>query len=140
MIRITSLNYNTDFMILHQNPIRKTPLIIQNFCLELALAVGPEFRGSTGDGGLASLLNLGLEDDLVALAPHLSDNGLARDNNTGEADLDVLESTEALVDGLSGNAEAAKAVENGGLEAANLGKLGIDVERASNVSYDSVKM
>jgi hypothetical protein len=131
--------FDQDIMILHKIPFQNS-INDSMFCLELALAVGPELSSSTGNSGLASLLDLGLEDDLVALAPHLSDNCLTRDDNTSEADLDVLERTEALVDSLSGNTEAAEAVENGGLEATNLGKLGIDVERARNVSYVSDKL
>lgn len=98
--------------------------------LDLALSVTSKLGSSAGDGQLASLLDLGLEDHLVALAPHLSDEGLAGDDNTGEADLDVLEGAETLVHGLSGDAERAETVEDGGLETTHLGEAGIDVERA----------
>lgn len=107
------------------------------FCLELALAVGSELSSRSGDGRLASFLNLGLEDDLVAFSPHLCDKGLARNDNTSKTDLDVLEGAEALVDGLSSDAEGAETVENRGLEATDLGKGRVDMERATNVSYDS---
>lgn len=53
-----------------------------------------ELSGSTGNGKLARLLDLGLEDDLVALPPHLGDDGLARDDGASEANLDVLKCAE----------------------------------------------
>lgn len=123
-------------MILHKYPICKNSVNRAKFCLELALAISPELGSGASNGGLACLLDLGLEDDLVAFSPHLSDNGLAGNDDTSEADLDVLEGTEFLIDGLSGNAKGAKAVENGGLETTDLGKGRVDVERAMNVSYD----
>lgn len=86
--------------------------------------------GGTGNSRLASLLDLALEDDLVAVTPHLGDEGLAGNDGTSEANLDVLDGAVLIIDGLAGNTKAAKAVENGGLEAAHLGERGVDVERA----------
>lgn len=123
-------------MILHKYPNCNNSVRRAEFCLELALAISPELGSGTSNGGLACLLDLGLEDDLVAFSPHLSDDGLAGNDDTSEADLNVLEGTESLIDGLSGNAKGAKAVENGGLEATDLGKGRVDVKRAMNVSYD----
>lgn len=65
-------------------------------CLDLALVGRGELGGGTGNGRLASLLDLGGEDDLVALLPHLGDDGLARVDSTGEADLDVLDGAESV--------------------------------------------
>lgn len=59
--------------------------------LHLALVVANQLSRTTADGGLASLLDLALEEDLVALLPRLSDDGLARVDGAGKADLDVLE-------------------------------------------------
>lgn len=44
---------------------------------------------------LACLLDLGLEDDLIALLPHLRNKRLAGDDRTSEADLDVAEGTKS---------------------------------------------
>jgi hypothetical protein len=65
------------------------------FFLDLALAISHELGRSTGNGQLARLLNLGLESDLVAVAPHLGDERLAGDDRAGEAHLDVLEGAES---------------------------------------------
>ena len=98
--------------------------------LDLALWRLHQLCRSTCDGELARLLDLGLEGNLVTVAPHLSHQSLAGNDTTGEADLDVLEFTKALVDSLSGNAKEAKAVEDGSLETTNLGKGRVDVKRA----------
>jgi hypothetical protein len=93
---------------------------------------------------LARLLDLGLEDDFVALLPHLRDERLARDDRACEADFDVAEGTESkrvvlvlaelflegegrrenslLIYGLSGYAEEAKAMQDGRFETAHLGE------------------
>jgi hypothetical protein len=121
----------------HAYPIVKTPLTVLNFCLELALAVGSELSSRSSDGRLASFLNLGLEDDLVAFSPHFRDESLTRNDNTSKTDFNVLEGTEALVDGLSSDAEGAETVKNRGLEATDLGEGRVDVKRATHVSHDS---
>lgn len=61
--------------------------------LDLAL-VREQLGGGAGNRGLASLLDLAGEDDLVALLPHLGDDGLAGVDGAGEADLDVLDGAE----------------------------------------------
>lgn len=73
------------------------PLLGQQkvFFLDLALAISHELGRSTGNGQLARLLNLGLESDLVAVAPHLGDERLTGDDRAGEAHLDVLEGAES---------------------------------------------
>ena len=53
-----------------------------------------QLRRSAANGRLARLLDLGLEDDLLALLPHLRHKRLAGVNGAGEADLDVLDGAE----------------------------------------------
>lgn len=65
-----------------------------NCSLDFALVVHHELSGRTGNDQLARLLDLGLEGDLVAVTPHLGDDGLAWDDGACEADLDVLEGAE----------------------------------------------
>ena len=65
-------------------------------CLNLALAVVQQLSSRASNGQLARLLHLGLEGDLVAVPPHLSHEGLARDDNASEANLDVLEGAESV--------------------------------------------
>lgn len=106
-----------------------------------------QLGGSAANGELPCLLDLGLEDNLVAIPPHLSDERLARHDSACEADLDVLESTEPiirlaslqvefvwghspLVDGLASNAKEAQTVQDRGLEAAHLCEARVDVQRA----------
>lgn len=64
--------------------------------LNLAFVVAHQLGGCASDGQLAGLLDLGLEENFPAFAPHLSDQGLAGDDGTREADLDVLECAEAM--------------------------------------------
>ena len=91
-----------------------------------------ELGAAARDGELARLLDLGLEDDLVAgLLPHLGDEGLARQHGAGEADLDAPEGTEPLVHGLGRHAHEAQPVQDRLLEAAHLGEARVDVERAA---------
>lgn len=96
----------------------------------LALAIADQLGGGAGNGELARLLDLGLEGNLVSVSPHLGDESLAGNHNAGEADLDVLKRAEPVVDGLAGEAEAAEAVKNRGLETTQLGEFGIEVKRA----------
>lgn len=97
---------------------------------DLSLRPLQQFSRGTADGQLASLLDLGLEDDLVAFLPHLSHERLPRVYGSSKADLYVLVRTELLVHGLAGDAHEAQAVKNWYLEAAHLGKLRVDMERA----------
>lgn len=92
-------------------------------------AVLDELSGGASNSRLASLLDLALEDDLVALLPHLGDDGLAGDDGASEAHLDVLDGAELVVDGLAGDTEGAEAVQDGSLEATHLGKRGVHVQR-----------
>lgn len=96
----------------------------------LALSLIEQLDGSPTNSQLASLLDLGLEDDLAALAPHLGDEDLARFHGASEADLDVLVRAKRLVDGLAGDAKGGEAVENRFLEAAHLGEGGVNVKGA----------
>lgn len=64
--------------------------------LDLALVGRDELSGGTGNRRLARLLDLGGEDDLVALLPHLGDDGLAGVDGAGEADLDVFDGAEPV--------------------------------------------
>jgi hypothetical protein len=59
--------------------------------LHLALAIVNKFCSTAANGRLASLLDLGLEEDLVALLPGLGYNSLAWVDSAGETNLDVLE-------------------------------------------------
>lgn len=102
-------------------------------CLDLALVVANQLSSGASNSRLASLLDLALEEDLLALLPHLGDDGLAGEDGASEADLDVLEGAVLVEDGLSGNTEGAEAVEDGGLEAAHLGEGRVDVERAKSM-------
>ena len=67
---------------------------ILDSCLHLALIISHELGRGASNGQLARLLDLGLEGDLGAVAPHLGHEGLAGDDGAGEADLDVLEGAE----------------------------------------------
>lgn len=96
----------------------------------LAVTAIEQLDARATNSQLTSLLNLSLEDDLVAVAPHLRDEGLAGVNSTSKADLDVLKGAKGLVDGLAGDAEEAETVKNGALETAHLGKGGINVKGA----------
>lgn len=103
--------------------------------LDLALWPLHQLCRGACDGELTRLLDLGLESNLVTIAPHLSHQSLTGNDTTGESNLDVLEFTETLVDGLSGNAKEAQAVEDRSLETTNLGKGRVDVKRAKSVSH-----
>lgn len=83
---------------------------------------------STADSQFARLLDLSLEQDGVADLPHLCDEGLARQHDACEADLDVLEGTVGLQDVLTGDTKAAQAVENRGRETTDFAELRVDVE------------
>lgn len=63
--------------------------------LDLALSIADQLGCCASNGQLAGLLHLGLEGDLVAIAPHLGDESLAGDDDARKADLDVLEGTES---------------------------------------------
>lgn len=77
---------------------------------------------------LARLLDLGLENHLVPILPHLGHQGLAGKHGTSEPDLDVLELAKLLIDGLAGNTKEAQAVKDGHLEPAHLCEGGINVQ------------
>lgn len=78
------------------SPLPIFPHHIQHPALDLALVGREELGGGAGNGGLARLLDLAGEDDLVALLPHLGDDGLAGVDGAGEADLDVLDGAEPV--------------------------------------------
>ena len=108
------------------------------------------------DGQLARLLHFGLEDDLVAVLPHLGDERLAGVDGPGEPDFDVLERTVPrlsalvlpssigtaiglgtdllLIDSLARKTEEAQTVQNRLLEPAHLGEAGIDMQRTVSIS------
>lgn len=88
-----------------------------------------QLRRGTTNGQLARLLDFGLENDLVALLPHLGHEGLAGHDDAGEADLDVLDLAKLLVDGLARDSKEAETVQDGLGKAAHLGELRVDVER-----------
>jgi hypothetical protein len=97
--------------------------------LHLQLATSThQLSTRTRDGKLACLLDLGLEGNRVARLPHLSDEGLAGQNDAGEADLDVLEWTKLLQDVLARDTERAQAVQDGCVEAADLAELRVNVQ------------
>jgi len=79
-----------------------------------------------------------LENDLVALLPHLCPQCLPWKNNACKADLDALEGTESLVYVLSSDAHEAESVKDGSLEAADFGEFGVDMEGVS-ISTESIK-
>lgn len=62
--------------------------------LHFALRFGNKLGSGSTDGQLASLLHLRLENDLVAVSPHLGHERLARQHGSCEADFDVLVGTE----------------------------------------------
>src|SRR3569833_2643141 len=94
------------------------------------LTLAEQLGGGTADGQLARLLDLGLEDDAVALLPHLGHERLAGEHGAGEAHLDVLEAADLLVDGLAGDAEEAEPGGGGRRGAARRGGAGGDGEGA----------
>ena len=69
-----------------------------------------KFRRSTCNRQLACLLHLRLEDDLVALLPHLCDQCLAWQHRARKSYLDVSKRAVFLIDGFCGDAEETQAV------------------------------
>lgn len=106
--------------------------------LQLALWVGDELNTSAGDSRLASLNNSSLEDNDVALFPHLCSEGLAWQDDASEADLEVFECAVLLVDVLARDAEGTKAVEDRSLETTHLAEVGVKVERVA-VTVETVQ-
>jgi hypothetical protein len=98
---------------------------------QLALSSTGQLGASAGNAELASLLDLGLEDDNITLLPHLGHQCLTGDHNTREANLDVLELAVGPHDSLARNTEGAKTVKDGLFEAADLAELGVDVQRVA---------
>lgn len=113
---------NVQTLIAH--PVRATRL-------QLALPGTSQLGASACNAELTSLLHLGLEDDHIALLPHLGHQRLAGDHNTCKADLDVLELAVSPHNRLAGNTERAQTVKDGLLEAADLAELGVDVQRVA---------
>ena len=93
-----------------------------------------ELDRGVGDDDAVALLDLGPEDHPGRrLDPHLGDQGLAREDAVGEADLDALELARVVVelpqDRPASVAEGAQAVEDRPIKAEGLGEVGVDVER-----------
>lgn len=88
-----------------------------------------QFSTSTGYTQLPRLDHRGLEDDLVPFLPHLRLQRLPRNHRPRKPDLDVLEQPIPLHNVLTADAEEAQPVQNRILEPADLGELGVDVQR-----------
>lgn len=97
-----------------------------------------KFNCSRSNSRLPGLNNASLENDLIALLPHLRPERLPWKNNACEADLDVFEGSKRLVDVLSSDAHEAESMKDGDLEAADFGEFGVNMEGVS-VSTESVK-
>lgn len=69
------------------------------------------------------------DDSLVTLLPARRNKSLARDDRSGEADLDILEGTKVLEHVFAGNTERAEPVKDRLVETAHLGKAWVDVQR-----------
>lgn len=70
---------------------RIVALIISQICSNLAFGISHQFCCCANNCILACLFDLALEDDLVALAPHLRHNSLTGIDSSSEADLDILD-------------------------------------------------
>ena len=138
------------YMIQNLAPILNLPNT-SSLKLDFARITSHQLGGSSSNGHVTSLLDLCLEDNLVAFFPHLCDEGLARDDRASKTNLNVLEGTKPrqsesvlkkkqsisylrgnslLVNSLAGNTESAKTVQNRSLESSHLGEGGINMQRA----------
>src|SRR5690606_28713953 len=122
-------------------PINLHPFMHQSTItrlLQLGLSSLKQLSTSSSDGKLASLNDLGLEDNLASLLPHLGSERLSRKDNTSKSNLDVFVGTKLLIEMLSRDTKRAEAVENRNLEASNLGELRVDMEWVA-VTRESVE-
>lgn len=106
--------------------------------LQLGLGAFQQLGSSPRNGRLACVYHRGLEENHIALLPHLRPEGLARQHHTGEADLEVLEGTICAEHMLARDTQRAEAVQNGGLKATHLAELGVNVQRVA-VAVEAVE-
>src|SRR5262245_8778966 len=95
---------------------------------------GERDRRVRDDDRAVALLRLGLEQDLLALAPPLGQVRLARIRHAAEArvvalDLGHVAAEHRVAHGFAGDPVGAQAVDDRAVEAAALGELGIAVQR-----------